>query len=129
MRLKRQDLRYALRMLRKMHSLTAVIILSLAIGIGANTALFSVAGTLLLRPLPYPQPDRLAILWLRSPGIGIPQDWPSPGQYIDIQTQNHVFEETAIAIGNTFTLLGRQQPERVEGIRTSSGMFHLLGAR
>jgi predicted permease len=129
MRLLLQDLRYAGRMLRKNPGLTAVIILSLAIGIGANTALFSVAGTLLLRPLPYPQPDRLAILWLRSPGIGIPQDWPSPGQYIDIQTQNHVFEETAIAIGNTFTLLGRQQPERVEGIRTSSGMFHLLGAR
>ena len=129
MRLLFQDIRYALRMLRKNPSLSAIIILSLAIGIGANTALFSVAGTLLLRPLPYPQPDRLAILWLRSPGIGIPQDWPSPGEYIDIQTQNHVFEETAIAIGNNFTLLGRPQPERIEGIRTSSGMLHLLGAR
>jgi predicted permease len=129
MRLLLQDLRYALRMLRKNPGLTAVIILSLAIGIGANTALFSVAGTLLLRPLPYPEPSRLAILWLRSPGIGIPQDWPSPGQYIDIQTQNHVFEETALAIGRSFTLIGRPQPERVEGILTSSSMFHLLGAQ
>src|ERR1041384_4697712 len=103
------DLRYALRMVQKNPGWSAVIVLSLAIGIGANTAIFSVAEALLLRPLPYPQPERLAILWLRSPGVGIPQDWPSPGQYIDIQTQNHVFEETAIAIGRSLTLLGRQQ--------------------
>jgi ABC-type antimicrobial peptide transport system permease subunit len=70
-----QDLRYALRMLRKNAGLTAVIVLSLAIGIGADTAIFSVVDALLLKPLPYPQPDRLALLWLRSPGIGIPQDW------------------------------------------------------
>lgn len=88
------DTRYAFRTLRKNPGLTAVIILSLGIGIGANTSIFSVVNALLLKPLPYPQPDRLAILWLRSPGLGIMQDWPSPGQYIDIRNQNHVFRNS-----------------------------------
>ena len=123
------DIRYALRTTVKGRGLTAVIVLSLALGIGANTAIFSVANALLLKPLPYPDPDRLAVLWLRSPGIGIPQDWPSPGQYIDIQTQNHSFEEVSISQGASFTLTGRDQPERVEGLRTSSNLFHMLGAK
>src|SRR5258708_1147203 len=104
------DIRYALRTLRKSAALTVVIILSLAIGIGANTAIFSVVNALLLKPLPYPDPDRLAVLWLRSPGINIPQDWPSPGQYIDIQNENHSFEEMSISHGNTGTLVGLEQP-------------------
>src|SRR2546430_13550413 len=83
-----QDLRYALRMLRKNSLLTAVIVASLAIGIGANSAIFSVVDALLLRPLPYPQPDRLAAVWLHSPAIGILRDWPSPGEYIDVQNEN-----------------------------------------
>jgi hypothetical protein len=80
-----QDFRYALRMLRKNAVLTLVMAASLAVGIGANSAIFSVVDALLLRPLPYPQPDRLANVWLHSPGLGIFRDWPSPGQYIDIQ--------------------------------------------
>src|SRR5439155_16321888 len=91
-----QDVVYALRVLRKSPALTATMVLSLAIGIGANTAIFSVVDALLLRPLPYPNADRLAMLWLRSPGLGIPQDWPSPGQFIDIQQQSSSFEELAI---------------------------------
>ena len=75
-----------MRSFAKTPGLTTLIVLSLAIGIGANTAIFSITSTLLLKPLPYPAPDRIAILWLRSPGIGIPQDWPSPGQYHDIVT-------------------------------------------
>lgn len=84
-----QDLRYALRVQRKTPLLTGVIVLSLAIGIGGNSAVFSVVDALLLRPLPYPQPDRLAAIWLHSPGLGILRDWPSPGQYIDIRNENH----------------------------------------
>src|SRR5438552_18336637 len=124
-----QDLRYAARVLAKNPGLTLVIVLSLAIGIGANTAIFSVVDALLLKPLPYPDPGRLAILWLRSPGINIPQDWPSPGQYIDIQTQNHSSEEMSISQGRSGTLVGPDQPERVEALLTSSRLFHLLGAR
>src|ERR1700731_4643390 len=92
-----QDIRYGMRTLRKNPASTLVIVLSLAIGIGANSAIFSVVDALLLRPLPYPQPERLAAVWLHSPGIGIFRDWPSPGQYVDIQKENHSFEEMAIA--------------------------------
>jgi predicted permease len=124
-----QDLRYAVRTLRRSPASTLVIVASLAIGIGANTAIFTVVNALLLKPLPYPDPDRLAILWLRSPGINIPQDWPSPGQYVDLQTENRSFEEMSISQGRSGTLLGFDQPERVEALRTSSSLFHLLGAR
>jgi predicted permease len=123
-----QDLRYALRTLRRSSGLTLVIVISLAIGIGANSAIFSVVNALLLQPLPYPDPDRLAVLWLRSPGINIPQDWPSPGQYIDIQNENRSFEEMSISQGRSASLLGLDEPERVEGLRTSSSLFRLLGA-
>ena len=115
-----QDLRFGVRMLRKSPGVTFLILFSLAIGIGANTALFSVTNTLLLKPLPYPHPDRLALLWLRSPGIGIPQDWPSPGQYHDIRTQNHVFDQTAILIDDSFTLGGMSRAMKVDGIEASS---------
>jgi hypothetical protein len=124
-----QDVRYGLRMLMKNPGLTFVIVLSLAIGIGANTAIFSVTSTLLLKPLPYAHPERLAILWLRSPGIGIPQDWPSPGQYHDIKAQNHVFEETAIAIGEGYTLSGLSKAMRVDGIEASSSLLPMLGVK
>jgi predicted permease len=124
-----QDLRYAVRSLLANRASTLVIVASLAIGIGANTAIFSVVNALLLKPLPFPDPDRLAVLWLRSPGINIPQDWPSPGQYIDIRTENRSFESMSISRGRTATLIGREQPERTQILLTSSNLFELLGAR
>ncbi len=124
-----QDIRYAVRTLSRSAGLTFVVVASLAIGIGANTAIFSVVNALLLKPLPYPEPDRLAVLWLRSPGINIPQDWPSPGQYIDVRTENRSFEEMSISQGRSGTLLGTDQPQRVEALLTSSSLFHLLGAK
>jgi predicted permease len=101
-----QDLRYAWRTLRRSTVLSVVILASLGIGIGANSAIFSVVDALLLRPLPYPHADRLAAVWLHSPAIGILRDWPSPGQYIDIQNQNHSFDQMALAQSRTFTLTG-----------------------
>jgi predicted permease len=124
-----QDVRYAVRTLRRAPGLTLVVVASLAIGIGANTAIFSVVNALLLKPLPYPAPERLAALWLRSPGINIPQDWPSPGQYIDIQNENRSFEEMSISQGRSGTLIGPDEPQRVEALLTSSSLFHLLGAK
>ncbi|HTS65212.1 MAG TPA: ABC transporter permease [Candidatus Acidoferrales bacterium] len=124
-----QEFRYAGRMLRKTPGLTAVIVLSLAIGIGANSAIFSVVDALLLRPLPYPQPERLAAIWIHSPGIGIFRDWPSPGQYVDLVNENHSFEEISISRLTSWTLNGLDQPYRINGMRTSSHLFRLLGAR
>ena len=124
-----QDLRYAVRTLRRSAALSLVIVASLAIGIGANTAIFSVVNALLLKPLPYPDPNRLAVLWLRSPGINIPQDWPSPGQFIDVRTENHSFEEMSISQGHSGTMLTREDAVRVEGIMTSSTLFRMLGAQ
>ena len=125
----RSDIRYALRGFRRAPLFALVAVLSLAIGIGANSAIFSVVNALLLRPLPYPDPDRLAILWLRSPGVNIPQDWPSPAHYFEILNGNHSFEEMSISHGNDGTLTGLDQPEKVEVLETSSSLFHLLGAR
>jgi predicted permease len=124
-----QDLQYALRMLRKNFLMSAVIVASLAIGIGANSAIFSVVDALLLRPLPYPHSERLAAVWLHSPAIGILRDWPSPGEYIDVQNENHSFEEMALAQSRTFVLTGREQPERIFGARTQSSLMEMLGAR
>lgn len=124
-----QDFRYGGRMLRKNLGLTVVIVLSLSIGIGANSAIFSVVDALLLRPLPYADPDRLVSIWIRSPGIGILRDWPSPGQYSDLQHENRTCEEISISRLTNFTLTGLEQPERIDGMRTSSALFHLFGAR
>jgi predicted permease len=124
-----QDLRYTLRLLRKNLMLTVVIVVSLGIGIGANSAIFSVVDALLLRPLPYPHPERLAAVWLHSPAIGILRDWPSPGEYLDVQRENHSFEKMALAGSQIFVLAGREQPERLFGARAQSSLLDMLGAK
>lgn len=123
------DIRFALRSLAKNAGFTLAAVLSLAIGIGANTSIFSVADALLLRPLPYDSPERLVILWNRSPGLNITQDWFSTAQYFDIKTGHHGFEQVAIAIGGNYNLTGQGDPERVGVIRVSSNLFQMLGAR
>ena len=123
-----RDLVYGLRRLSRKPGLTAVAILSLAIGIGASSAIFSVASALLLRPLPFQNADRLAILWSRSPGLNVAQDWLSLGQYLDIKMENHVFDEVAVTIGGSFNMTGQGLPEHIEAARVSSSLFPLLGA-
>ena len=124
-----QDLAYGFRMLLKNPRFTAAAVLSLAIGIGANSAIFSVANALLLRPLAYKDANRLVILWNRSPGLNVAQDWLSPGEYLDIKSQNRVFDQVAATIDSSFNLTGQGTPERVEGARVSSSLFSLLGAQ
>jgi len=124
-----QDLSYGFRMLFKNPRFTVVAVLSLGIGIGANSAIFSVTNALLLRPLLYQDAERLVILWNRSPGLNVAQDWFSPGQYLDIKAENRSFEQVAAGIDSSFNLTGLGTPERVEGARVSSSLFPLLGAQ
>src|SRR6202163_3714691 len=124
-----RDLRYAFRAFAKSPGFAVAAILSLAIGIGANTAIFSITSALLLRPLPYKDADRLVILWNSSPGLGIAQDWFSSAQYTDIRNNHRGFEQVAIAVGGNYNLTGEGDPERVGVVRTSSNLLPMLGAR
>ena len=122
-----QDLRYGLRVLARRPAFALVAVITLGLGIGANSAIFSIINGLLLRPLPYAGSDRLAIIWTHSPGANVEQDWPSPGQYSAIKSQNSVFETLAIAQGGSANLTGYTAPERIGAVWSSSEMFSLLG--
>src|SRR6476620_10926121 len=124
-----RDLRYALRALGKSPGFAMAAILSLAIGIGANTAIFSITSALLLHPLPYKDADRLVILWNTSPGLGITRDWFSTAQYFDIKNGHHGFDQVALAFGGNFNLTGDGEPERVSVVRVSSNLLPMLGAK
>ncbi len=124
-----QDIRYALRAFAKNPGFTLAAVLSLAIGIGANTSIFSVANALLLRQLPYKDANRLVILWNRSPGLNITEDWFSPAQFLDIKNGHQGFEQVAIAIGGNYNLTGEGEPERVGVARVSSNLLPMLGER
>ncbi|HTM30370.1 MAG TPA: hypothetical protein VL263_03665, partial [Vicinamibacterales bacterium] len=106
---------------------SAAAIVSLALGIGANSALFSVTAGVLLRPLPYADPERLVILWNRSPGLGITEDWFSTAQYFDIRQATTAFSDVAIAIGAYATVTGRGEPERLGVLRVSSNLLPMMG--
>ncbi|HTS88980.1 MAG TPA: ABC transporter permease [Gemmatimonadales bacterium] len=123
-----QDLRHGARTLPKATGFASVAVLSLAIGIGANSAIFSITDTLLLKPLRYHSADRIAIVWQRSPGLNVAQDWLSIGQYLDIKNDAHGFDEVAAAIGASVNLTGGDAPERLDGARVSSSFFPLFGA-
>lgn len=124
----RMPIRHALRALGRSPGLTLAAIVSLALGIGANTAIFSVTSALLLTPLPYANAERLAILWNRSPGLNIAEDWFSTAQYFDIRTRHSGFEHVAIAFGANANLTGEDRPERIGTIRVSSNLLPVLGA-
>ncbi len=127
-----QDLRYALRQLRKSPGFTAVAVGTLALGIGANTAIFSVVNGVLLRPLQFKDPGRLVRVWHVPP----PKSFPgmtmfsvSAANYLDWERQNHVFERMAIYTFRGFTLTGGDKPEQVDGCAATSGFFSTLGVQ
>src|SRR5262245_7493406 len=118
------DLRFALRQLRKSPGFTFVAVLTLALGIGANTAIFTVFDALLLKPLPFAKPEQLVRIYSTGPQQ---DDAPvSPANFLDWQQQNLVFQEIAVYSGNAFTMLGGEAPERLWGARVSAGFFNLL---
>ncbi len=124
------DVRDALRGFAKHPGFFVAALLSLALGIGANTAIFSVASALILRQLPYPGANRLVILWNRSPGLGISEDWFSTGQYFDIRNSASGFEQVAILWGANENLTGDGgEPQRIGTLRVSSNLFGMLAVR
>lgn len=122
-----QDLRYGLRMLAKNPGFTAVAVLALALGIGANSAIFSVVNTVLLRPLPYKNPEQLVMVWDEQTHLGFPKDTPSPANFLDWRQQNTVFTGMSALIESSFNLTGAGEPERLDGRRVSANFFSLLG--
>ena len=124
-----QDLRYSFRILGKNPSFTAVAVLTLALGIGANTAIFSVVNAVLLKPLPYPDPDRLAVIWVTepsAPGGLFPNTAPD---FQDWQAQNQVFEGISAVTTAGATLTGSGEPLQLRGLSVSPNTFQVLGAQ
>src|SRR5205807_9701978 len=122
-----RDLRYALRMLQRSPGFTAVAALTLALGIGANTAIFSVVNTVLLRPLPYKDADRLVTVWGYNRARGFKTDQVSPLDFADWRSQSHVFEEMAASTDAMYTLTGSGEPTPIIGYQFSANYFHVLG--
>jgi putative ABC transport system permease protein len=122
------DLRYAARTLRRSPSFTAIAIMTLALGIGANTAMFSVVNAVILRPLPYQDPARLAMLWTNDLKRDIREEGTSYPTFLDWRSQSRAFADMAICSrGNPVTLTGGNEPERVMGEAVSANLFPLLG--
>ncbi|HTG18213.1 MAG TPA: ABC transporter permease, partial [Blastocatellia bacterium] len=124
----KQDLRYGVRMLLKNPGFAIVAVIALALGIGANAAIFSVVNTVLLRSLPYDDPDRLMVL-RENKLPEFPEFSVSPGNFLDWQKENTTFEKLAAINGTAYNLVGDAEPERLRGARVSAGLFEMLGAK
>ena len=127
-----EDVRFGLRVLRKSPGFTAVAVLTLALGIGANTAIFSVINAVLFRPLPFRDPGRLMVVWHTPPQKsfpGVTKFVVSPANYLDWRDQNHVFEQMSAVGFGKFNLTGMGQPESVEGRAVSADFFSVLGVQ
>src|ERR1043166_1716019 len=109
------DLRFAFRQLAKNPSFSIVAVFALALGIGANTAIFSVVNAVLLRPLPFKDPQQLVMVWENAAHLGFPKNTPSPANFLDWQKQNSVFAGMAAMIERSFNLTGVGDPERLDG--------------
>ena len=121
-----QDLRYALRQLRKSPGFTAVVVIMLALGIGANTAIFSVVNAVLLRPLPYKDADRLVMIWQQNSHRGWFENNISGANFLDWKKQNHVFTDIAAFESRTFNLSGDSKPEEITGQKVTTNLFSVL---
>ncbi len=124
-----QDIKYALRMLRRSPGFAAIAILTLALGIGANTAIFSVVDAVLLKPLPYTQPNRIAAVWGTQTKMGENSRAISFPDFRDLQAQNHVFEHIAVYTDDTTSLTGAGEPLHLFAEKVSADMFSILGVQ
>jgi putative ABC transport system permease protein len=124
-----QDLKFAARMLWKNRGITLTAVITLALGIGANTAIFSVLDAVLFRPLPYPQPERLVKVWGRFTGIGLPKDqnWVSPPEYHDLIGLARSFSEIGTATTSAFNMGVHGTPEQLSGAVATPSLFRVLG--
>ena len=121
-----QRLEIWIRSLLKRPGITLIAIITLALGIGANTAIFSFVNGILLRPLPYPEPDRLALITETALKRGIPDMHVSFPNFLDWRAQNSVFQDMATYQGSNFAVTGVGEPEQLRGARVSHGLFEIL---
>jgi putative ABC transport system permease protein len=121
-----QDLRYALRLLRRSPGFAAAAILTLALGMGANTVMFSVLNTVLLRPLPYPQADRLVQIWETDPRRNEMHGPVSPYNFLEWRKQSRTFAEIATYSYNPVVLTGQKAPQRINSDFVSAGFFDVF---
>src|SRR4029077_10221914 len=121
------DVRYALRAMRRNPGFTAVVILTLALGIGANMAIFSVVNAVLLQPLPYKDASRLVTIWGMNLPRGFTLDLISYQDYLDLKAQNHVFESMGASTDNMYTLTGAGEPAALIGYEFTPDYWETLG--
>jgi putative ABC transport system permease protein len=121
------DIRYGLRSLMKRPAATAIALLTLALGIGVNTAIFSAVDSILLRPLPLKDPERLVSVWEHTPALGIQQNQAAPANFFDLRNQNKTFEALGAYGPLDINLTGAGEPERLDGQLVSANVFTILG--
>ncbi len=124
-----QNLRQSIRILIKKPAFATSVVLILALGIGAATSIFSVVEAVLIRPLPFSEPDRIVVLWENNLSKGVTQDFVSPPNYIDWRNQTQSFEQMEAFDSINFTVTSQDEPEIVTASRVSAGLFQLLGVR
>jgi len=121
-----QDFRYALRLLRKSPGFAVAAVLTLALGMSANTVMFSVLNTVLLRPLPYPQPDRLVQIWETDARRGDMHNTVSPYNFLDWRSQSQSFEQMATYEYNSVVLTGQKAPVRLSALFVTASFFDVM---
>src|SRR5215218_373217 len=124
-----QDIRFGIRMLLKSPSVSIVATIALALGIGANTAIFSVVNAVLLRPLPFPNPDSLVAVFETAPALGRNRGSHSYPNFFDVRAQSTVFERISCYHSSDFIMTGRGEPARLQGAVVTADVFPLLGVQ
>ena len=123
------DIRYAVRNLLKRPAFTLVAAITLALGIGANTAIFSSVYALLLKPLPFPELDRVVAVWDSYPSKGVVRNEVAMANYLDWKAQNQSFEQLALYTWWSTNLTGVEAPERIQGMSVTANFFDALGVK